>query len=45
MRPDSTVQADLNEWNPEAEYDAVIANQALHHTERRRPLQGQGLLN
>jgi SAM-dependent methyltransferase len=26
-----TVQADLNEWNPEAEYDAVIANQALHH--------------
>jgi SAM-dependent methyltransferase len=26
-----TVQADLNEWYPEAEYDAVIANQALHH--------------
>ena len=25
------VQADLNEWKPEAEYDAVIANQALHH--------------
>lgn len=25
------VQADFNQWNPEAEYDAVIANQALHH--------------
>jgi SAM-dependent methyltransferase len=25
------VQADLNAWTPETEYDAVIANQALHH--------------
>ena len=25
------VQVDLNEWNPAHEYDAVIANQTLHH--------------
>jgi SAM-dependent methyltransferase len=25
------VQADFNQWTPEAEYDSVIANQALHH--------------
>ena len=25
------VQADFNQWTPEHEYDAVIANQALHH--------------
>ena len=25
------VQADFNEWNPAFEYDAVIANQSLHH--------------
>jgi hypothetical protein len=25
------VQADFNEWNPAHEYDAVIANQSLHH--------------
>src|ERR1017187_6700697 len=25
------VQADFNQWIPEHEYDAVIANQALHH--------------
>ncbi len=27
----SFVQADFNEWNPAHEYDAVIANQSLHH--------------
>ncbi len=27
----SFVQADFNAWSPEHEYDAVIANQALHH--------------
>ena len=26
-----TVQADFNEWSPGTEYDAVIANQSLHH--------------
>jgi methyltransferase family protein len=25
------IQADFNEWIPEHEYDAVLANQALHH--------------
>jgi SAM-dependent methyltransferase len=25
------VQADFNQWTPEHEYDAVLANQALHH--------------
>ena len=25
------VQADFNDWTPEHEYDAAIANQALHH--------------
>jgi SAM-dependent methyltransferase len=25
------VEADFNQWNPTHEYDAVIANQALHH--------------
>src|SRR5262249_49626065 len=25
------VQADVNEWSPAREYEAVIANQALHH--------------
>lgn len=25
------IQADLNQWNPEHQYDAVMANQALHH--------------
>jgi SAM-dependent methyltransferase len=25
------IQADFNAWTPEHEYDAVIANQALHH--------------
>lgn len=25
------VAADFNEWNPEHEYDAVLANQSLHH--------------
>ncbi|MEP6717421.1 MAG: class I SAM-dependent methyltransferase [Terriglobia bacterium] len=25
------VQSDLNHWIPQAEYDAVIANQSLHH--------------
>lgn len=25
------VQEDFNQWNPAQEYDAVIANQALHH--------------
>jgi SAM-dependent methyltransferase len=25
------VEADFNNWNPRVEYDAVIANQALHH--------------
>ena len=27
----SFVEADFNAWSPEHEYDAVIANQALHH--------------
>ena len=27
----SFVQADFNEWSPQHEYDAVLANQALHH--------------
>ncbi len=25
------LQADFNEWQPTAQYDAVVANQALHH--------------
>lgn len=25
------LQADFNQWQPTAEYDAVVANQALHH--------------
>ena len=27
----SFICADLNTWNPDAEYDAAIANQSLHH--------------
>src|SRR5262245_22931907 len=25
------LQADFNDWQPEAEYDVIISNQALHH--------------
>jgi SAM-dependent methyltransferase len=28
------VQADLNNWNPDGQYDGVIANQSLHHVLR-----------
>ncbi|HEV8040554.1 MAG TPA: methyltransferase domain-containing protein [Bryobacteraceae bacterium] len=35
------VQADFNAWTPEHEYDAVIANQALHHVLKLEDLFGR----
>ena len=35
------VQTDLNEWEPATEYDAVIANQTLHHVLRLEDLFAQ----
>jgi SAM-dependent methyltransferase len=35
------VEADFNEWQPSREYDAVVANQALHHVVNLEGLFGQ----
>ena len=35
------IQGDLNEWNPETEYDAAFANQTLHHVVNLEGLFGQ----
>ena len=35
------VEADFNEWQPTREYDAVVANQALHHVVNLEGLFGQ----
>jgi SAM-dependent methyltransferase len=35
------VEADFNDWQPSREYDAVVANQALHHVVNLEGLFGQ----
>jgi SAM-dependent methyltransferase len=37
----SFVEADFNNWHPSREYDAVVANQALHHVVNLEGLFGQ----